>query len=117
MAGALPDILTPHLSLEARFTSWSHGLPAWLTFTALLFLAAVIRRDVLNLPLAVAMSLAYLFHLACDAISGGINWLYPIKDHFIGGYLVDPVFWTPIDVVLLLATYYLFRIQGKIRSP
>ena len=25
--GAMPDLLNPHISLESRYSSWSHGLP------------------------------------------------------------------------------------------
>jgi len=69
----------------------------------------------LSLPLAAAMSGAYLFHLFCDAISGGINWLYPVTDFFWGDYWIDLRLWIPIDVVLLLFAYYFFRIRPGMR--
>jgi len=125
VAGALPDLLSPHLSLESRMESWSHGLPAWLGFSIIVFALAAFgcRRDArvtwpgrlarsLSFPLAAALSAAYLFHLICDAISGGINWLYPVTDFFWGDYWIDLRLWIPIDVVLMLLAYYLFRIRG-----
>lgn len=86
LAGALPDILSPHFSLEARMASWSHGLPAWLGFSVIIFTLAALRRNLVSYPLAAALSAAYLFHLICDAISGGINNLYLAGDvRFIEG--------------------------------
>jgi membrane-bound metal-dependent hydrolase YbcI (DUF457 family) len=36
--GAAPDLLNPHLSLDARYTSWSHSLFCWLGLTLLLLI-------------------------------------------------------------------------------
>ncbi len=116
-AGALPDLLSPHLSLESRMASWSHGLPAWLGFSVIVFAFAASWRNRLSFPLATAISGAYLFHLFCDAISGGINWLYPFADLFWGDYWIDPRLWVPIEIVLILLTYYLFRIRGRREYP
>ena len=45
IAGALPDLLSPHLSIDSRLNSWSHGLPFWfLLSTVLLLLCAVVRQ-------------------------------------------------------------------------
>ncbi|WP_338689617.1 metal-dependent hydrolase [Haloferula helveola] len=107
--GALPDLLCPHLSLDARMTSWSHGLPAWGGFTLALMVAVPLSRGWLGWRLAIACSLAYLLHLFCDAIAGGINWLYPVADGIWGKYWVPPIYWTPIDIVLVLTTYFVFR--------
>lgn len=111
LAGALPDILTPHLSLESRMASWSHGLPFWLAFTACVVFSTWVSKERMSLKLACAISAAYLLHLACDAISGGINWLYPAGDYIRGGYWVSPLLWIPLDVVCVLWCYYLFRLR------
>ena len=54
-------------------------------------------------------SLAYFLHLFCDAIAGGINWLSPVGDAFWGEYWFPVILWTPMDVVLVLTCYFLFR--------
>lgn len=119
LAGALPDLLNPHLSLESRLSSWSHGLPFWGGLTASLLVFAVIRPRLLPVRLAVFLSAAYLFHMICDAISGGINWLYPLDTFVWGDYYVDPLWWIPLDVVLVLVAYYMFRLaplREKVRA-
>lgn len=110
LAGASPDLLNPHLSLEARMTSWSHGLPAWLAFTAILIISSLVSRGKLPMSLVCWLSGAYLLHIACDAISGGVNLLYPVKTWVIGDYWIDPVWWVPLDVLCLLVVYFLFRV-------
>jgi len=112
LGGALPDLLNPHLSLEARMTSWSHGLPFWLGFSCLLIGLAFWKRKAFPVRIAVLMSLGYLFHLFCDGISGGINWLYPFGTLEWGNYWVEPIYWVPLDIVLLLTVYAMFRIPA-----
>ncbi|MBX3740670.1 MAG: metal-dependent hydrolase [Akkermansiaceae bacterium] len=90
-AGALPDLLNPHLSLEARVASWSHGLPCWALVTMIFLLGSMLMSRHFRPRTAVACSAAYLFHLVCDAISGGINWLSPFGTFQWGESLaVDP---------------------------
>jgi hypothetical protein len=114
LAGALPDLINPHLSLQARMSSWSHGLPFWVLFSVILFGTAHLSDKRIPVPLAALCSAAYLFHLFCDAISGGVNWLYPFKDFIWGDYWVDPVFWIPLDVLCLLSCYFLFRVLPRL---
>lgn len=116
LAGAMPDILSPHLSLESRMTSWSHGLPFWSALTFGLLIASWATKRKLSLRLSVILSLAYLFHLICDAISGGINWMYPVADLIWGQYWVSPIFWIPLDIVCVLVCYYLFRLRPHLRK-
>ncbi|RYD40395.1 MAG: metal-dependent hydrolase, partial [Verrucomicrobiaceae bacterium] len=119
LAGALPDLLNPHLSLASRMTSWSHGLPFWGGLTVVLLGIAMVKRKILPVRLAVLLSAAYLFHMVCDAISGGINWLYPLKTFVWGDYFVDPVWWIPLDVVCVLTAYWMFRVlplRAKVRE-
>lgn len=111
VAGALPDLLTPHMSLESRMTSWSHGLPFWAAFTGVLIVISLISKQHLSNRLAWILSLSYLFHLICDAVSGGINVLYPVKDFIWGAYWVSPMLWIPLDIICLLTCYYLFRFR------
>ncbi len=111
VAGALPDLLSPHLSLQARMASWSHGLPCWALFSVLVLLLAVAAsRGRGSIRLAGAMSAAYLLHLVCDGISGGVNFLGPVGDWYWGDYWVAPVWWVPLDVACLLTCYFMFRV-------
>ncbi|RYD49612.1 MAG: metal-dependent hydrolase [Verrucomicrobiaceae bacterium] len=111
LAGALPDLLNPHITLESRLASWSHGLPFWTGLSTVLLVTALARPRLLHVKLAALLSAAYLFHMACDAISGGINWLHPFGTFVWGAYLVNPLWWIPMDVILILTAYYLFRLQ------
>lgn len=111
VAGALPDLLSPHLTLEARMASWSHGLPFWALFSLVALLVAFISKGRVSWQLSTALSAAYLLHLCCDAISGGINWLYPVRDLVWGRFWVDALWWIPLDVFFVLWAYYLFRLK------
>lgn len=110
-AGALPDLLSPHITLEQRMTSWSHGLPAWLGFSALLAAVVFFSGKRVSPPLATAMSGAYLLHMFCDAIAGGIDWLHPFGTLTWGEYWIGPLWWIPLDATCVLTCYYLFRLK------
>lgn len=110
LAGALPDILNPHLSLEARMAGWSHGLPCWFALTMLIIIYSLLSRGKLSVRLAACMSGAYLLHIACDAISGGVNLLHPLGDFPWGKYWVFPSWWIPLDIICMMLCYLLFRI-------
>lgn len=107
VSGALPDLLNPHLSLKARMYSWSHGLTAWLGFSLLVGIVITVKKWPKLWWLAA--SAAYALHLFCDAISGGINWAYPVADRLWGDYWFPPQWWVPLDVVLVLFCYFYFR--------
>lgn len=100
LAGALPDVLHPHLSLAARYASWSHTAYAFLAGSgAGLALAALPRLRPWRRALRLA-PLAYATHLLLDSISGGIAWLYPFSPEVLGHRLIYYRAWFPIDVVL-----------------
>ena len=69
VAGVLPDIIWPHLSLHARLTSWSHTVwfLAGLGVLLLTFGRRLFRPD--WKALAMALWLAVVLHLAVDTIS------------------------------------------------
>ena len=113
--GAAPDLLNPHISLAARYTSWSHGLFFWASLTTTLVLYGAVRR--LKRPywsIAPWLSGAYLLHLACDAISGGIAWAYPFTYQIIGARIVSYRWWIPLDLVCAVAAYLIFRAIPRI---
>lgn len=115
-AGALPDLLSPHITLEQRMTSWSHGLPAWAGFSCLLACAAFFSKGRISVPLAGFMSGAYLLHMFCDAVAGGINWLQPFGNLAWGEYWVGPLWWIPLDIGCVLTCYYLFRLKPMLAA-
>lgn len=110
LAGALPDILNPHFSLSARYSSWSHSLPALLTLSLVLFIVYKFGRVGMDMRLFAWMTGAYGFHLICDIISGGIAWLNPFSKMIVGVRLVPFIFWIPLDMVCVLAVYFLYRV-------
>ncbi|MGD7652810.1 MAG: metal-dependent hydrolase [Verrucomicrobiales bacterium] len=116
VAGALPDVLNPHLTLEARMTSWSHGLGCWLGLSVVVVAVCFLSRGKLSLRLAGVLSGAYLLHVFCDAISGGVNFLHPFGTWVWGGYWVHPVWWVPADVICLLSCYFMFRVIPNFRK-
>ena len=109
LAGAAPDLLTPHFSIERRHESWSHTLITWISLSVLLCIIVVISKKNLTARVAFLMSMAYLFHLVCDALSGGIPWLLPISNDILGTYYISPLLWIPMDIVLILTSYIMMR--------
>lgn len=110
LAGAAPDLFDPHLSLADRYSSWTHNVFAWAGFTLLVVVLHAWRSQLISRRLGLWLSAAYLLHLFCDAIAGGIAWLYPFAtDSIIGQYLVPSKLWIPLDLVCFLTTYFIFR--------
>lgn len=116
IAGAMPDILNPHITLEARMSSWSHGLPFFALFALCVITASGLSQGKIPLRLGLMICAAYLLHLVCDAISGGINWLHPVANLAWGGFWVHPLLWIPLDIICLLTCYVLFRWLPMVRA-
>ncbi len=99
--GALPDLCTPHLSLEARYMSWSHT--AWfllgLVPVAVAVAACFGRRA--TAPLAAVFWLAAALHLATDAICGGIAPLQPWRADVISARWIPFRWWLAGDALFL----------------
>jgi hypothetical protein len=108
--GMLPDLLNPHLSLDSRHHSWSHTVLVWSSLTLLIALVAWQRPQLVRWKLAVLLSLAYLGHLACDAISGGIAPLLPFSPVVIGNRFFPFSLWFYCDAVLAAVAYVMFRV-------
>ena len=111
--GALPDLLHPHLSLSARYTSYSHGLPALFCVGLLLGILVQVKKFGLDLYLVAWIFLAYALHLLCDLVSGGIAWCYPFDSSVIGGYYFPVVYWIPLDFICALTVYFIYRAIPK----
>ena len=107
--GVLPDLCSPHISLEDRYDSWSHTL---------LFLGVILPFCAgmtwwfpkgTRLRVALAAWTAAALHLAADSLSGGITWLHPWSEEAIGDYHVQPENWLFFDAgSLLLAGFGLW---------
>jgi len=120
LAGAAPDLLNPHFTLESRLNSWSHSPFFWLCMSAVLLLLCLIKSNkkkrFCSWQTALSASIGYGTHLFCDAIAGGITWNYPFGNHIIGGYYIPVILWVPIDILLIIYTYWLFRAAHLYRN-
>ena len=116
IAGALPDILCPHLSLEARMASWSHGIPCWFMLTIVMLMISYFSRRRIAAGFASLLSGAYFLHMMCDAISGGVNFFHPFGNGSWGDYWVDPIWWIPLDIACFLTVYFMFRVAPRMRA-
>ncbi|MEI7901755.1 MAG: metal-dependent hydrolase [bacterium] len=105
--GTLPDLLTPHLSLHARYTSWSHTL---VFFAALLLLGVILARVLApRYKMVLQMCVAAVFlHLLCDMASGGVN-LVPGLGRPLGDYYISARYWLWLDLASLVAAYLVCR--------
>lgn len=108
--GILPDLCSPHLSLEDRHASLSHTV--W--FMAGLILIAGLTGTFFEKGSRLAVALACWFasaqHLAADAVSGGIAWLYPWRNDVIGRYYIPAQHWMWFDVFFVLFAWFLIRV-------
>lgn len=108
--GALPDLCTPHISREARLTSWSHTV--WFLL-ALIPVCAVVASFFPSgrWRVAVACWMAAFLHVGADAISGGIAWLYPWRSDELGAYYIHPDYWIWWDMGFVFLTWLLVRLR------
>ena len=103
LVGLLPDLVNPHISLAARFASWSHNLFAFAGFLAILLVMLLLKSPkALSIRLVLLMSLAYASHLFLDGISGGVACLYPTSRHVFGVRLIRWENWLLVDAAVIL---------------
>ncbi|MFT5471667.1 MAG: hypothetical protein ACI8UO_006804 [Verrucomicrobiales bacterium] len=118
ISGAAPDLLWPHLTLAARYSSPTHSI--WFLLAAIpiaILLTRRLFRETWRLTTFLLIC-AVAFHLFCDAIANGIAWAYPFSDHVIGVSLVPHWTWIWIDILCLgvaVALIYGLRIREKSR--
>lgn len=108
--GMLPDILSPHMSLESRQASLSHTVWFLMGLVLLLPLTGFISEKSSRLPVALACWLAYGLHLAADAVSGGIAWLHPWRSEVLGKYWIEPQYWIWYDAGFILLVWFIYRV-------
>jgi membrane-bound metal-dependent hydrolase YbcI (DUF457 family) len=109
LCGALPDILSPHLSLDARYTALSHTVWALCLFAILIGVMAWFLPKTFSGPIALLCIIAYGGHLACDAITGGISALYPFSNDVQGRNYLPYWLWITSDGLLILYFYLVYR--------
>jgi hypothetical protein len=114
--GTLPDVLSPHIYLEARYESLSHTLWAWLAFTALVLIAGQAWNARIRPRLQILCIAAYAMHLACDMISGGIALFYPLSPEVHGGHFISYFMWYVSDVLLFLHAWLVWRVLPRLRN-
>ena len=102
VAGAAPDLLSPHLSLAARYSSWTHNV--WFVLGAILviFLIARLFDPISRRLTCVSLWLAIVLHLATDACSNGINWLHPLRHDILGTTLIPYRLWIWSDLLFVV---------------
>jgi hypothetical protein len=106
ICGGLPDLISPHTSLEARYNSVSHNI--WF----LLVLAIISALLALKIPkhrtLICFCFFAAVFHLLCDLFAGGINLYGPFGMKVIGRHYLPFQYWIPFDLTGILFLFIPF---------
>lgn len=102
LAGGAPDLLSPHLSLAARYASWTHNVWFLLGIIPVIFLLARIFDPASRHLTCAALWIAVALHLATDACSNGINWLYPLRHEILGTTLIPYRLWIWSDLLVLI---------------
>ena len=107
LAGASPDLLSPHWKLSARLQSPTHTV--WYLFAV--YPVCLCLGGWLGRPrswlIANWMWFAVFLHLVCDAAAGGIAWLYPWQTTVIGGSFIPFSLWFVSDALVVAATIWL----------
>jgi hypothetical protein len=116
VCGILPDLLSPHIYLEARYGSSSHTLWAWLGFALIVLIAGRLWNRHFGPRLQILCIVAYGLHLACDMISGGITLFHPLSSVVYGGQLISYLMWYVSDVLLFLYAWLDWRVLPRLRS-
>jgi hypothetical protein len=102
IAGAAPDLLSPHLSLAARYASWTHNVWFLLAIIPVIFLLARLFDPASRRLTCVSLWFSVTLHLATDACSNGINWLYPLRHEILGTPLIPYRLWLWSDLLFLI---------------
>jgi len=102
-------MLSPHLSLDARYTALSHTAWAWILFSALIIILRGIMPKIAPPSLAVLCICAYGGHILCDLITGGVSLFYPLNSAVQGGNYLPYWLWITCDGILILYLYLVYR--------
>ena len=109
LSGVLPDVINPHLGLEARHEAFSHSLVAWMIFAGLLALAARRSRLARHRRIIVLCGAAYAAHIVCDLITGGVPLFAPMEPLIWGDTWLPFGTWFIFGGALLAYAYLVYR--------
>lgn len=114
--GILPDVCSPHIMLEDRHASPAHSV--WFLGVAvpLVAITSSFFEKGNRLWIAMACWTAIALHLAADAVSGGIAWLYPLNDEVIGHYWIDLDYWAWSEALFVLLAWFLIRMLPHLEA-
>lgn len=107
VAGMLPDLLWPHFSLRQRMHSPTHTIWFLSVVFPIVFLLAKWKLKEGYVRFSLLFWMAVALHIAADAISGGVNLLYPISAK-IGMYLIPYRLWVRSDIIFVGLTIILW---------
>ncbi len=108
--GILPDICSPHLSLESRQTSWSHTVWFMAGLIVVVAMTGMLFEKGYRFRVALACWISAALHLVADGISGGIVPLYPMSDQVFGRYCIPAPDWIYYDAFFIIFTWVLIRV-------
>jgi hypothetical protein len=109
LAGVLPDVLSPHLTLDERHLAFSHSGAGVLSFLVLVALISRLRPAFFGAGPAGMVAVAYGLHIVCDMISGGVALAHPASNEIYGGAWIPLWAWFVSDALLLGYAYVEFR--------
>ncbi|MBF0408495.1 MAG: hypothetical protein HQM10_14180 [Candidatus Riflebacteria bacterium] len=105
--GMLPDMLSIHVSQEARHASYTHTI--WFILACTSFLPIFGLKPLRRLfPTAVLAVYAVFLHVICDMISGGVPFS-GVGNGITGDYYVMPEYWIPMDVFFTYISWNLYK--------
>jgi len=107
--GILPDVCSPHIMLEDRHTSFAHSLWFLGVMIPVTTMVGSFFQKGRRLIVAVVCWTATMLHLAADAISGGIAWLFPWRQEIIGGSWISLDYWIWSDAFFVVLTWVLIK--------
>ncbi len=113
LAGTLPDLLWPHMSRQARLSSWTHTIWFLIGVLPIIYLVAkkVLKKNLLVFVLF--FWLAIVLHVFMDGISGGVSLLYPIYNVF-GHYYIPWPLWLKIDLFMMSISFTIIFLRHRI---
>jgi LexA-binding, inner membrane-associated putative hydrolase len=114
--GVVPDLCTPHLSLEARHASWSHTVWFMAGLLPVVGMLGALFEKGTRLRMASLMWVAAGLHLVADAVSGGIAWLYPWRLDVIGKAWISAEYWIAFDAFFMLLTWFFLRVLPHLEA-
>jgi len=112
IAGSLPDILDPHITLGGRINSYSH---MWFFTSIIVFMAILIYIRLRKKKYATVIlwcAFAYILHVFADGISGGLDFFN--TGQALGGWFIEPMMWPVFDLsCVVIFTLINRRIRRK----